>query len=106
MGQVAHVAFDVQGDHLEMHREGDPWSATQTQFTESMASLQLRVRGFDARPDFVLLLELRGRLFLSPLSDCDVGHTKREDPSVTATLDWALVGKRASIALRGREDGQ
>ena len=49
-GQVAHVAFDVQGEHLEVHREGDPWATAHAQLAEAMASLQLGVCGLDARP--------------------------------------------------------
>lgn len=43
-GQVAHVALDVQGDHFEMHRQGDSWSAANAQLGESVASLQLIVQ--------------------------------------------------------------
>ena len=86
-GHVAHVAFDVQGEHLEVHREGDPWSAAHAQLGEAMASLQFRVRGLDARSDLVLLFELRCCLLLSSLSDCHVGNFEREDAPVAATLD-------------------
>ena len=89
-----------------MHREGDPWSGAHAQLAEAMASLQFRVRGLDARPDLVLLFELRRCLLLSSLSDCHVGNFEREDAPVAATLDRTLVGKRAGIAALGRKDGQ
>jgi predicted RNA methylase len=56
LGQVAHVAFDVQGEHLEVHREADPCAAT----TRSLANPWHRFNSefVASMPDLILCCSL------------------------------------------------